>query len=98
MEPIAVLELDRELGIEVACFQPAGPVFDIGQRRGPREAPHERDRARTGAEPELAETAPDVAAPHESHLRVEVVADDEPLDLHAVAIARIVQLRAIAGR
>ncbi len=54
-------------------------------------------RLRPRAEPELPEVAPHVVAPHEPDLGIEVVADDEALELHAVAIAGVVELRAVAG-
>src|SRR5512134_1850388 len=53
-------------------------------------------RAWPRAEPELPQRAPDVGTAHETDLRVELLADTEPLDLHAVPIARKVQLRTIA--
>src|SRR5262249_16388778 len=62
----------------------------------PGELTHDLAPTRPRAEPELAEVAPHVGSAHEADLRIEVTAHDETLELHPVAIAGVIHLRAMA--
>src|SRR5713226_1330782 len=77
-EPVAALELDRELAVRVPRLQPSASILDVGERPDSRELAHRRDRFRPRAEAELADALADVAAADEPDLRIEAAADDEP--------------------
>src|SRR5687767_14329560 len=74
-EAVAVLELDRELAVDIARLQPAGAVFDVIDRSDPGELPDRRDSRRPRAEPELGVAAPHVVAADEPHFGIEIGAD-----------------------
>src|SRR5207244_5051075 len=47
-EPIAILELDRELSVQSPRLEPTGAVLDVGHRADPGESAHRFDRPRPG--------------------------------------------------
>src|SRR5207249_5934970 len=94
-ELVAVVELDVELGLDVTRHEATGPVRDVRDRADPIEFSYMLARARPRAEAKQPEVPPDIAAPHEPDLRVEVGADGEALQLNAIPISRVVELAAI---
>src|SRR5262245_19369949 len=96
-ELVAVLELDVELRLAIAGHAPAGAVVDIGERADPVQLADSLARSWTGAEPEQAEVLPHIRTPDEADFRTELIANHQAIELHAVAIAFVIELTAVAA-
>src|SRR6185503_8503250 len=95
IEPIGILKVDPECSRLLARLEP--PIAVLAERHGARPGILANQRARAGsrAEPPLGERPPHVGPAHEPDARVEAVADDETIELHAVAVAGVIELAAI---
>ena len=91
-ESIAALELDGKLAIRGPRLQRPGAVLDVGAGPDGGELADGCDPFRPRVEAETADVLAEVAATDEPYLGIEAVADDDPIELHAVAIGSVLHL------
>ena len=80
--------------VDVARLETAGAVLDVVVARAEYELADRLDRRRPRTEAEGPKLPCEVVAPQKPDLRIEVVADHQLLELHAVAVAVVIR----AGR
>ncbi len=96
-EPIAALELERELRRALARLELAGAVFDVLDRRIVNVLTNRASVAGTGTELEPRIVATHIVATDEPDLGIEIVADLQAFELHCIAVAGVIELTAVAG-
>ena len=97
-QAVAVLEGGLKAPLENPGLELSRAVLDVVEAAAPGELTNSRKALRSRAELSGDEGAPEVVAPQEAHLGVEVPADEQMIDEQAVEVVLVGERRLIALR